>query len=148
MNNSNSKKNKHLSFDDRSSIQECLNFGMTFKSIAARIDKDQTTISKEVKKHLTVNESSSRRIDRDGNPLPPSPCPSLLKAPFVCNPCKRKTHTVLMISSFTMRREPMRSMRICFLTLVRESLLTRRPSTKSIELLLPASSPGNTSITS
>jgi len=90
MNNSNSKKNKHLSFDDRSSIQECLNFGMTFKAIAARIDKDQTTISKEVKKHLIINDSNYRRNDRNGNPVKLTPCPSLLKAPFICNPCKRK----------------------------------------------------------
>ncbi|MDR1440515.1 MAG: helix-turn-helix domain-containing protein, partial [Clostridiales bacterium] len=43
-----------MSLDDRQEIQECLNRGMTFKSIAARIGKDQTTVSKEVKKHLSV----------------------------------------------------------------------------------------------
>jgi IS30 family transposase len=38
-----------MTFDDRHEIQSCLDLGMTFKAIAARIGKDQTTISKEVK---------------------------------------------------------------------------------------------------
>ncbi|MDR0853499.1 MAG: helix-turn-helix domain-containing protein, partial [Clostridiales Family XIII bacterium] len=49
-----SKKNKHLTGDDRQEIQDCLDHGMTFKAIAKRISKDQTTVSKEVKKHLVV----------------------------------------------------------------------------------------------
>ena len=46
-----SKKNKHMTLDDRIEIQECLCKGMHFKDIAKRIDKDQTTVSKEVKNH-------------------------------------------------------------------------------------------------
>lgn len=41
-----SKKNKHMTLDDRIEIQECLNKGMTFKAIAKRICKDPTTVSK------------------------------------------------------------------------------------------------------
>ena len=37
------KRNKHMTLDDRIEIQECLNKGMTFKGIAQRIEKDQTT---------------------------------------------------------------------------------------------------------
>jgi len=86
-----SSKNKHMSLDDRFEIQDCLNHGMTFKAIARRIGKDPTTISKEVKKHLAVNPSTSvRRTDLDGEPLPDKRCPLLLKAPFVCNPCKKR----------------------------------------------------------
>ena len=48
------KKNKHLTRDDRQEIMECLDKGMTFKAIAWRISKDPTTVSKEVKKHLQV----------------------------------------------------------------------------------------------
>jgi IS30 family transposase len=86
-----SKKNKHMTMDDRLEIQDCLNHGMTFKAIAQRIGKDQTTVSKEVKKHLSVEASTVSRVNRSGaaeNPI----CPSLLKAPFVCNPCKKR-HT-------------------------------------------------------
>ena len=45
------KKNKHMELEDRIEIQECLCKGMNFKSIAQRIGKDPTTVSKEVKLH-------------------------------------------------------------------------------------------------
>ena len=44
------KKYKHMTLDDRVEIQACLDKGMFFKDIAKRIEKDQTTVSKEVKK--------------------------------------------------------------------------------------------------
>lgn len=85
----NSTKNKHLTDDERGVIQDCLLQGMTFKAIGKRIGKDQTTISKEVKKHIVVRPSTRKRVDEYGQPLPNATCPSLLKAPFVCNPCKK-----------------------------------------------------------
>ena len=85
----NSKKNKHMTLEDRLEIQECLMHGMTFKAIAARIGKDQTTVSKEVKKHIIVSPSDVKLSKLDGTPID-SICPKLLKAPFVCNPCKRR----------------------------------------------------------
>lgn len=90
--NTNDKRNKHLTIEDRSEIQRCLDCGMTFKSIGRRIGKDQTTISKEVKKHLEVHPANSQRIDALGNPLPKEICPRQLKAPFCCNPCQRKRY--------------------------------------------------------
>ena len=92
MTDSNSTKNKHLTLDERLEIQDCLNHGMTFKSIAARIGKDQTTISKEVKRHISVKTSTVKKTDQYGNPIVPEPCPKLLKAPFVCNSCKHRHH--------------------------------------------------------
>lgn len=84
-------KNKHMTLDDRIEIQTCLDHGMTFKAIAKRIGKDQTTVSKEVKKHITVNTNDIPiKIDHNGKPLPMPPCPQLLTAPFVCNGCKRR----------------------------------------------------------
>lgn len=80
-----SQKYKHMSLDDRIEIQECLNKGMTFKAIAKRIGKDQTTVSKEVKKHLTVYTNSFTKTDEC--------CPKLLKAPFVCNGCEKRNHS-------------------------------------------------------
>jgi IS30 family transposase len=86
-------KNKHLTIDDRIEIQECLNRGVTFKAIAVRVSKDQTTISKEVKKHISLSPAPVKRLNLSGQKLPPAICPSLLKAPFVCNPClKRSRH--------------------------------------------------------
>ena len=84
------KKNKHMTLDDRVEIQECLNKGMTFKNIGRRVKKDQTTISKEVKKHIVVRESGLKQMNEDRTPIEPQVCAALLKAPFVCNPCQRR----------------------------------------------------------
>ena len=43
---------KHLTFEDRIEIQDCLFHGVSFKGIGKRIGKDPTTISNEVKKHI------------------------------------------------------------------------------------------------
>lgn len=90
MTNTGIQKNKHLTMDNRIEIQDCLYHGMTFKAIAKRIGKDQTTISKEVKKHLDIAVDDVTRTDMHGNPIVPETCPALLKAPFVCNPCNRR----------------------------------------------------------
>lgn len=77
------KKNKHLTLDDRIDIQECLNKGMTFKAIAKRIEKDQTTVSKEVKRHAITHESGFTKTK--------DTCPKLMRAPYVCNGCERNS---------------------------------------------------------
>lgn len=79
------KKNKHMTLDDRIEIQECLSKGMTFKAIARRIGKDQTTVSKEVKLHGKVHANGFAKTEEC--------CPKLLKAPFVCNGCPKKSHS-------------------------------------------------------
>ena len=83
-------KNKHMTLDDRIEIQQCLDRGMTFKAIAAQIGKDQTTVSKEVKKHLEAVPSPVKCLNPDGTEKEPGTCPNLLKAPFVCNPCQKR----------------------------------------------------------
>jgi IS30 family transposase len=80
----------HLTLEDRKEIQECLDKNMTFKAIASRVRKDQRTISREVKNRLQVQPLSVRRTKADGTPIEETPCPELLKAPFVCNPCKQR----------------------------------------------------------
>lgn len=81
----NEKKNKHMTLDDRIEIQECLSKGMTFKAIGERIGKNQTTISREVKIHMEPYTNSFVRTD--------TVCPKLLKAPFVCNGCEKKSRS-------------------------------------------------------
>lgn len=78
-------KNKHMTLEERIEIQECLCKGMTFKAIAARIEKDPTTVSKEVKLHAQEHRSGFTKND--------SVCPKLLKAPFVCNGCEKRSHS-------------------------------------------------------
>ena len=80
-----SAKNKHMQYEDRLEIQECLNKGMTFKAIAGRIGKDPTTVSKEVKLHLETHQNGYVKID--------GVCPKLLKAPFVCNGCELRSRS-------------------------------------------------------
>ncbi len=77
------KRYKHLTEEDRQEIQDCLNHGMTFKQIARRIGKDQTTVSKEVKKHIEVSPPRSEKGASE--PI----CQKRIKAPFVCNGCKK-----------------------------------------------------------
>ena len=79
------KKNKHMTLDDRIEIQECLSRGMTFKAIGERIGKNQTTVSREVKIHMEPYTNSFVRTDEV--------CPKLLKAPFVCNGCEKKSRS-------------------------------------------------------
>ena len=76
-------KNKHMTLDDRIEIQECLAKGISFKSIGKRIGKSATTVSREVKLHLQVHSSGYTKSDEV--------CPRLLKAPFVCNGCEKKS---------------------------------------------------------
>lgn len=84
-----SNKNKHLTLKDREDIMSGLSSGCSFKHIAARLGKDQTTISKEVKKHFEIRPTSVVYTDADGNPAPAPVCPQLIKAPYVCNPCSK-----------------------------------------------------------
>ena len=82
---SNEQKNKHMTLTDRIEIQECLSKGMTFKSIAKRIGKNSTTVSREVKAHIQFHTNSFVKTD--------AVCPLLLKAPFVCNACEKRTRS-------------------------------------------------------
>lgn len=79
--NHHEKKYKHLTLEDRIEIMECLYKGMSFKSIARRIGKDASTVSKEVKLHARTYESGFTKTKET--------CPLLLKAPFVCNGCEK-----------------------------------------------------------
>ena len=84
------KQYNHLTSEDRQEIMECLDKGMTFKAIARRVKKSSTTISREVKKRMDVQPLSVNRSKADGSPINDKPCPLFLKAPFVCNPCKKR----------------------------------------------------------
>lgn len=77
------KKNKHMKQEDRIEIQECLSKGMSFKAIGKRIGKDATTVSREVKGRSIAH--------RNGFSISEEVCPLLLKAPFVCNGCPKRS---------------------------------------------------------
>lgn len=45
---------KHLVLEDRITIQSDLHDGLSFKKIASHINHDCTTVSSEIRNHLTV----------------------------------------------------------------------------------------------
>lgn len=74
-------KGKHLTLEERTELQDCLYHGVSFKAIGRRLGKDPTTISKEVKRNITVTAATAENAEL---------CPRLLRAPFVCNGCQRR----------------------------------------------------------
>ena len=72
-------KYKHLSFEDRCTIEEFLNFNYNFTKIGNRLGKDRTTISHEVRKHRYIKYNSNNG----------SPCCFENKPPYVCNGCDK-----------------------------------------------------------
>ena len=106
--------NKHLSFDDRLTIEKNLSLSKTFKYIGKIIDKDCTTISKEIRNHYKVlnvgcvgkrfNNCVHRRTchNRGKNCVisncvnfQEEKCPQLDKPPYVCNGCKSRKDCTL-----------------------------------------------------
>lgn len=72
-------KYKHLSFEDRCTIEDFLNNNYNFTQIGNRIKKDRTTISNEVRKHRFLR----------GKANPDKPCCFESKPPYVCNGCPK-----------------------------------------------------------
>ena len=50
-------KHKHMTLQERYDIQHSLNAGESFKQIASKIEKDPSTISKEIRSHYTIVKS-------------------------------------------------------------------------------------------
>lgn len=76
----NAKKNKHLSYEDRCTIEDMLNYGYNFTQISKRLSKDRTTIARDIKKHRFLRETAYCNHK-------PSCYES--KPPYVCNGCKK-----------------------------------------------------------
>jgi IS30 family transposase len=83
------RKHKHLTFDDRLIIQEKLSQESTFKAIAIELDKDPSTISKEIRRHIRTTELTYIKKDSKGNIINDI-CSKLIKAPYVCNGCLKR----------------------------------------------------------
>ena len=73
-------KNAHLTLSERIIIESCLRDGMSFKQIAQEVDKDPSTISKEIRGHYKVIEKESF-----------NPCSHRRECQHfsdICNPCQ------------------------------------------------------------
>ena len=82
-------KNKHLTYYDRLDIEEGISKGKTFRSIGIELDKDPTTISKEIKRNLQYKDTEVVTKTLDGK-LIKANYALLNKPPYVCNNCKLK----------------------------------------------------------
>lgn len=107
-------KNKHLSLQERFEIENSLNKNLSFKKIGKIVDKNCTTISREIKSHYITKNSGA--IGRSfNNCIYRNTCPNrgkncnlqnctefkeekcnlLNKPPYVCNGCKNKNQCTL-----------------------------------------------------
>ncbi len=85
-------KNKHLSFDDRLEIEKGLKENKSFKAIGNIINKDCTTVSKEIKNHIIFKKGCTvgrKYFD----------CKKGKNCPF-----KKKEHFVILIIVITMKK--------------------------------------------
>lgn len=89
------EKGKHLTQEKRNDIEQGLNSGLTFKAIGKLIGKDPTTVSYEVKHHRTAHKNGFTTTD--------DPCPLLLKPPFVCNGCHKRSNSGCHYTRFLYR---------------------------------------------
>ena len=104
-------KNKHLSYDERLEIESGLKDNLSFKQIAKNIDRDCTTISKEIKNHIIFKNSGAvgrpffdclyrhncpykkkgkKCISKLCEHYKKESCEKLKKPPYVCNGCLKR----------------------------------------------------------
>lgn len=109
-------KNKHLSLDDRLEIEKCLKENLSFKQIGKIIEKDCTTVSKEIKNHIiyknsgavgrpffdcinrkncNFKEKGAKCNQKNCTHYQKEVCVKLLKPPYVCNGCAKKQSCTL-----------------------------------------------------
>lgn len=73
---------KHLTLTERCMIEKYLAFGYSFREIATAINRQPSTVSREIKQYRTFIAPK----DTAENPT----CRKLESAPFVCNQCKSR----------------------------------------------------------
>ena len=109
-------KNKHLSLSERLDIEKYLNERKSSKQIGLLLDKDCTTISKEIKNHIvykntgaigrpflncahrrncSFREKGIRCNQQACEHYEKEDCHLLSKPPYVCNGCPNKSHCTL-----------------------------------------------------
>lgn len=81
-------KNKHLTYEERHEIEDGLSKNYTITQIANNMGRNNSTISKEIRKHrFTRDNTTTRHVNSD---LKEQPCHLLDKPPYVCNGCNKK----------------------------------------------------------
>ena len=84
----------HISMEQRDIIHSLINQNKSFTYIANVIDKDRTSIAKEVKRNRYIKSNYYESFDQKGINDAISKCIFLSKPPYVCNNCLRKNSCV------------------------------------------------------
>ena len=79
-----------LSVEQRDIIQTLINQKKSFTYISNVIDKDRTTISKEIKRNRYIKSNFYDPFDQKGIKNAVEKCNNLSKPPYVCNTCPKK----------------------------------------------------------
>ena len=83
-----------LSVEQRDIIQTLINLKKSFTYISSVIDKDRTTISKEIKRNRYIKSNFYDPFDQKGIKNAVEKCSILSKPPYVCNTCSKKATCV------------------------------------------------------
>ncbi len=78
----------HLFKEQRDIIQHLICSGKSFSYISSAINKDRTTISKEIKRNRYIKSKFYSEFDKKGINEAIKNCNILSKPPYVCNNCK------------------------------------------------------------
>lgn len=79
-----------LSLEERDKIEDLLKKGCSFTDIGIAINKDRTTVSKEIKRNRIIRSSIYLPYSESGIEKAINSCEKLKKAPYVCNNCPLK----------------------------------------------------------
>ncbi len=80
----------HLNKEQRDIIQYMISNNFSFSTISKSINKDRTTISKEIKRNRYIKSYHFEQFDFKGIKSALEKCHLLTKPPYVCNPCNNK----------------------------------------------------------
>ena len=81
-----------LNSSQRETIQILLNKGKSFTEIGKAINKDRTTVSKEVKRNRYIKSNFYDAYDFKGISIVIEKCDKLKSKPYVCNICFNKNY--------------------------------------------------------
>ena len=98
MNNSKTATQKHMTLDDRISIEKGLDQHLSLRSIALQLGKDPTTISKEIKKHRSFQEHN-----RFNEPANKCALAKDCKKKNICGTCLQKDVQILQSLQLSLR---------------------------------------------
>ena len=84
-----------LNKEQRDIIQFLINKNESFSTISKSIDKDRTSISREIRRNRYIKSSFYEPFDIKGINHALSRCKKLSLPPYVCNSCQRKNTCVL-----------------------------------------------------